>query len=98
MRGEILAVTTGDALVPVFSILARALASRFGCKPTEVQVGLQVHEGRLMPAFGVPEEAVAKAGVTEDKAREIMRHAWGLSRPSVQRVLRQVRGQWHELR
>ena len=96
MRGEILAVTTGDALVPMFSILARALAAKFECEPTSVQVGLRLHDGRLMPSFGVSEDAVAKTGMSEEQAREFIRHAWQLSRPSVQHVVRRVRERWHE--
>lgn len=92
-----MALTTGDALVPVFSMLARAIASRFKTDPSLIKAGLEVREGKLMPSFGVPASALEKSGVAEDEAREIMRQAWTMARPLVQRSLLSVRGRWHEL-
>lgn len=97
MRGGILAFTTGDALVPVFSMLARAVASRFNTEPSRIKAGLEVREGKLMPSFGVPADALAEVGVSEDEAREIMRQAWAMARPLVRRSLLNARGRWHEL-
>lgn len=96
MRGGIVSLTTGDALVPVFNMLARALAGRFRVDPRRIDATLEVKEGRLVPRFGVPEDALEKAGVSEDEARAVMRQAWAMARPVVRQALMRVRERWHE--
>ena len=96
MRGEILALTVGDALLPVFDMLARAIAVRFEVEPNRVKAALETCEGKLVPSFGVPADVLAKANVSEDEAREFMRNVWAMARPLVQRTVRGTRERWHE--
>lgn len=95
MRGEIFALTGPDVVAPYFHAIRLALAVRLGVPADKVVADMQWDGQRVLPRFGVYQDAADKAGLSAEYVSEELRRAWGVQRGVVMAALARVRERWH---